>query len=864
MISFTKKKELLSWLAFSAVLLCAVSASLLYLYNIVSWRDYPDFGVGFNFSVGIEQVGYVTERGERAGVEPGDRILSVNGRSYSTFNEYRALLNRGLGQENTYVLDRNGAVLRISIVNEPLGFLVAFNRSGYQWLTGLVFILLGAVVFLMKTHEQTSWIFFLFVVSSGLMITFLFNIGTMRPLLLFVVPSFVSAMLPATIFHLALVFPEKQPIYLRFTWLPLVFYVFSAILFFSMVSQSLTPLDLPRVFSYIINVYTALCVTYFLGICVWTWWKSASEIAKKRAKIISLGSILAVFVPMTDDLLLTFFDFHLLPQPVFLFYLPFYVIFPLSLAYAIVRFNLFEFDAIIRRTYGYLLTTGSLAAIYAVIVIVSHYFFGHLDIERSPVFPFIVILVIVFLFNPIRDYVQRFLDRTFYRLEYDYQETIQRISETMCSLQNLSQVTRAMMDTALGTMYIDSGCLMVLNRGRGSYDCRIHVPKEDPLVAFAERESSEVPSSDKEKEEKAAAVDGEEQLERLSLPADLSFLRRLTEKKRIVSRYDLDEDPFFEGEREAGRQVFDRLDSTLVVPIIYENELKGIMGLGDKKSGKFYRIEDIKLLNTLANQGAVAIENALLLGEVIEKERMEEELSIARDLQKSMLPAVVPAITGFQVAAHCTPAREVGGDFYDFITDDGSQLGIIVGDVTGKGVSGALVMSASRSVFRMLSEQGLGVGKLMTKANDRSKKDIREGMFVAVLYAVLHGEDRSVHLCSAGQTQPILYSAKTGRAEFIETAGDNFPLGIIEGVEYEETILGMGDGDRVVFYTDGVVEAVNEAGEMFGFDRLLEAVSRAGKGDAGAVLDVLKNEVDSFVGKAPQHDDITIIVAAAG
>jgi sigma-B regulation protein RsbU (phosphoserine phosphatase) len=163
----------------------------------------------------------------------------------------------------------------------------------------------------------------------------------------------------------------------------------------------------------------------------------------------------------------------------------------------------------------------------------------------------------------------------------------------------------------------------------------------------------------------------------------------------------------------------------------------------------------------------------------------------------------------------------------------------------------------------MLSEEGLGVGRLMTKANDRAKKDIREGMFVAVLYAVLHGEDRSVRLCSAGQTQPVLYSAKTGRAGFAETAGDNFPLGIIDGVEYEETILALEEGDCLVFYTDGVVEAVNEEGEMFGFDRLLEAVSRAGKGAAGDVLDALKGQVDSFVGRAPQHDDITIIVAAA-
>jgi sigma-B regulation protein RsbU (phosphoserine phosphatase) len=288
-----------------------------------------------------------------------------------------------------------------------------------------------------------------------------------------------------------------------------------------------------------------------------------------------------------------------------------------------------------------------------------------------------------------------------------------------------------------------------------------------------------------------------------------------------------------------------------------------LISLGEKKSGKFYRREDINLLNTLANQGAVAIENARMIEEVIEKERMEEELSIARDLQTSMLPAECPAIGGFEIAAHSLSAMEVGGDFYDFIDMGGNKVGMVIGDVTGKSVSGALVMSASRSVFRMLSEEDLTVGEIMVRANRRTKKDIKSGMFVALLYAVLSAEGRTLSLCSAGQTQPIHWSSETNASRLVETKGDTFPLGILEDVDYEETNLYLEPGDRVVLYTDGIVEAMNDKEEIFGFDRLLEVVQGARGTTADSLLKEIIDKVNVFAGGAAQHDDLTVIVISA-
>jgi sigma-B regulation protein RsbU (phosphoserine phosphatase) len=422
----------------------------------------------------------------------------------------------------------------------------------------------------------------------------------------------------------------------------------------------------------------------------------------------------------------------------------------------------------------------------------------------------------------------------------------------MRSLLNLDQIGRGIMNTALGTMFIDHGYVLLLDRDGNTYDCLVEAGRAETTTAGEGAQ----PSTE------TTMTCGPEVAE-LKLAAQEPLIQMMAEAGRGVTVYDIDEDPAFEVSREACRQTFERMQAQLLVPLIYENRLTGLIALGRKKSGKFYRREDIQLLNVLANQGALAFQNARMVEEVIEKERMEEELSIARDLQVSMLPAECPLVAGFDVSAYSLPAREVGGDFYDFFEIGGDRLGMVIGDVTGKSVSGALVMSASRSVFRMLSEEDLSVAESMMRANRRLKKDVKSGMFVALLYAVLGGRGKTITLCSAGQTQPVFRKASTGSAELIQTQGDTFPLGILDEAEYEETVVALSPGEVVVLYTDGIVEAMNPAGELFGFDRLLESVSVSDGGTAEALLNEILGRLNAFVAGAPAHDDITLIVVRA-
>ena len=158
----------------------------------------------------------------------------------------------------------------------------------------------------------------------------------------------------------------------------------------------------------------------------------------------------------------------------------------------------------------------------------------------------------------------------------------------------------------------------------------------------------------------------------------------------------------------------------------------------------------------------------------------------------------------------------------------------------------------------MLSEEEFSVGEIMTRANRRTKQDIKSGMFVALLYAVLDANAGMIRMCSAGQTQPVYLPSK-GNSVLLETEGDTFPLGILEDVNYQETQLSVNEGDKIIFYTDGIVEAMNSENEMFGFERLQAVIDAAKHKNAAQTLNEIVQAVTAFAGDTSQHDDITAI-----
>jgi len=236
------------------------------------------------------------------------------------------------------------------------------------------------------------------------------------------------------------------------------------------------------------------------------------------------------------------------------------------------------------------------------------------------------------------------------------------------------------------------------------------------------------------------------------------------------------------------------------------------------------------------------------------RERIEQELHVARRIQQASLPESVPALEGWEISPRYRPAREVGGDFFDFLELEDGRLGLVVGDATGKGVPAALVMSTTCGMLRAVAQSSESPGEVLERVNEALSTRIPASMFVTCFYGVLDPKNGNFAYANAGHDLP--YVRRGGDADELRARG--MPLGLMPGMNYEEKETILQTGEAALFYSDGLVEAHNPEGEMFGFPRLQALVAEHAEGDA--LVDFLMEELYSFAGERwEQEDDITLV-----
>jgi predicted ester cyclase len=245
-----------------------------------------------------------------------------------------------------------------------------------------------------------------------------------------------------------------------------------------------------------------------------------------------------------------------------------------------------------------------------------------------------------------------------------------------------------------------------------------------------------------------------------------------------------------------------------------------------------------------------------LVRAIRERERVAQELRLARSIQQASLPKEVPTLEGWQINPFYQPAREVGGDFYDFFELGDGRLGIVVGDATSKGVPAALVMASARSMLRAVAQTSNSPGEVLRRANDPLVTDIPPNMFVTCFYAILDPKSGSLSYANAGHDLPYV---RRGGGDAEELRARGMPLGLMSGMSYEQKESELDAGQAALFYSDGLVEAHNPKGEMFGFPRLRALVAEHAD-EERSLGDSLLEELYSFVGEGwEQEDDITLL-----
>jgi sigma-B regulation protein RsbU (phosphoserine phosphatase) len=263
------------------------------------------------------------------------------------------------------------------------------------------------------------------------------------------------------------------------------------------------------------------------------------------------------------------------------------------------------------------------------------------------------------------------------------------------------------------------------------------------------------------------------------------------------------------------------------------------------------------ILSVLSSQAAIAFENAHLYQDMMDKQRMEEELRLAREIQQNLLPNRLPTGEGFELAGYNLPSKEVGGDYYDFIQLPDGRIGIAIGDISGKGIPAAILMSNLQASLRISANEAASCCDVVSQVNRQITKTTAIEKFATFFYGIFNPATCAFEYTNAGHNYPILGN-KNGSHTLLKEGG--LIIGVIEQTDYETKQLKLQTGDTLLFYTDGITESMNPADEEFGEKRLLDCLSRISHDSAQEILKSVLTEVTDFSQGDLQADDLTLVV----
>jgi class 3 adenylate cyclase len=572
--------------AFLGVLiLVAVVLQGAYLYNMLRWQHAPDRGWIFMIQLGPDVVAITRPLGYEAGLREGDVILRLNGSPYQTFEELWSLLDYEIGHVNTYEVRRGDEVHTVEIVNRPLGFRRVFMQSGIFWTLGTLIAALGFLVFAMKPFYGPSWAFMVMAVLLGIVIPhFAPAVPIFEPQFLNNVVLFGMPMSAALVITLGALFPQqKARLLARRRWL-LLPYLFSLALGIASRLSSDWVVFLPPTLLTVIYLYILGSVIVFLGLTLYDYTRTQLVAVRLQALVIFTGLALSFLLPIVELVANLLFQVSLFPNMIAAYAICLFF-FPLSIGYAIARHDLFEISTVVRRTYGYILSTGAVVGAYGIVLSVLN-LTAFANVSESRLFSVGFLLLVAFSFEPIHRRSQGFVDRVFYRQRYDYRRTIRQISEAMTSILDPGLIHKTLLETLVNQMLLENGVLLLPDSAAKQYRGELAVGGEPGGAAS------------------------------LAIAFEDPLLKTIESDQNPLFRHDVDLNPRFAAVQAVLRERFTSLAAEVVIAVKYQSELIAVISLGQKKSGRMFTLEDLDLLKTITAQTAIAMQNAKLFDQL--------------------------------------------------------------------------------------------------------------------------------------------------------------------------------------------------------------------------------------------------------
>ena len=836
---------------FAAALFYQVANTVVYLSLGVKGRQTPNSP--FSISAGL--IVQVQEQAARAGLQPGDRVLSVNGQPlYGDRDLYSAIFKHQPGEHITVTAIHAGNS-EAHTFHVPLPAVRDTTYSIEDWIYAVLVcavklfcVLLGIYVAALLPNDTRAVVFFGLMVSTSMLWTHAAWFEFPRALWSFADFSYLTVLswgLWLVLF--ALYFPERFAWDLRRPWIkwtflgPLAIYTALAILNATSTYYSERALSLLQPVSDEILPVLAICVVFSftaLGAKLHT---AKTRDAQRRLRIVYFGSIIGL-APFGCVLLYEFLaprtGWRHIPEEVYFAIFLLFCTFPATLAYVIVVERAMDVRMVIRQGVRYALARGGLSLMLSAITAgiffaLSVVIFGTRMNRATQIAVLIACtLALRLLIQKTRKRILAWIDRRFFREAYNAQLILEDLSENVRAIVDEKQLFQTVARRISESLHVPQ--FAVLLHGEGKFQ---------PVYCLG----LEIQSG-------------------LALPEDsttVDIVKRSAEPPQI---YFDQEDNWVYATPQTELVTLKALHAQLLLPIGQKDKLLGLLSLGPKRSEEPYSPSDIQLLRSVAAQTGLALENSRLTKTIAEeaahRERLNREIEIAREVQQRLFPQRLPVIAGVDYSGACRPALGVAGDYYDFLALPNGNLGIAIGDVSGKGIAAALLMASLQASLRGQVLAGhTDLAQLITNVNQLIYETTTPERYVTFFYGQYHRESRTFQYVNAGHNPPlVLRQSQDGKIHVIRLETGGPVIGAFRDVPYQQGSLTLEPGDIFVGFTDGVSEAMNLQDEEWGEERLIPAVAQHAQQPAAAIIPSLLSEADRFASGAPQHDDMTLVV----
>ena len=769
---------------------------------------------------------------DRAGLEEGDILLAINGKQLINSASAMQIINSIKRNEYAeYTIDRAGTIFKT-----PVQVLKVFDvRYLVNFLLGFGFLVVGYIVVMSRPQGLVQRMFGRYGIFAMLFLGLSqFNIQGVPPAVYYL---FATAFVVGWVFSIPTMvlfffhFPVKTKA-ASWTWLKIALYLYSFVTFIPSILRLFFNWQEP--FPPFVNPILNLTpgVFFFGGLTIFTvnYFRSVEPSRRKQVRPVFYSVIIGVLTVVYSTLLQRSNQFVLFTEPVLLLPTFFLVLLPMSFGYSIFKYRLMDIDFVIKRSLMYAMVTAMLAGLYLLLV----YLIGKgmsyaLGIEENQIGSLFAFVILAFAFDPLKRKAQDWIDRVFYQERYNYQKALLEFSQELPTKIHLDQILSSMISRISSTMHVEKVAVVLCDDVEG---CSSSTQQIDPTDCGFGRE-----------------------------PDGLLALLRSTRTAHSFAL--LATEPELFNIHESDKVKLLRAGIVLSVPMFMQGRLIGTIMVGPKMSGKVYSQEDIDLLSTVGGQAAIAIENARLHESEIEKKRIEEELALARRIQQGLLPKGNPPVKGLDIAGVSIPALTVGGDYFDYIPLGPNKLLVVVGDVSGKGMSAALYMSKIQGMIQIIAPMYQDPKEILIQVNRQIYESLERSSFITMILALFDLETKEVQICRAGHNKALI--GVNGTLEYLKGGGIGLGLerGPVFEQELEEIRQPLNNNSIFVFYSDGLTEAMNEEMSQFGEEAVFDIVKeRRGLGARELQQTILKS-VEEFRGAAEQNDDLTVVVVKA-